>query len=37
MRSSFQVKIRILSREVGYELREKSVNLTILGKFVSKP
>ena len=43
MTSSFRVRMRILLREVGNlllvlnELGEKSVNLTILGKFVNKP
>ena len=42
MTNSFQVRIRILSEEVGYllslkELGEKSQTTIILGKFVSKP
>ena len=42
MTSSFQVKRRILSRGRMpllslNELREKSINLSILGKFVNKP
>ena len=43
MTSSLQVRMRILSREVGYlflslnELGENSAWTTILGKFVNKP
>ena len=42
MASSFQVRIRILSREVGpllslNELGEKAQATIILGKFVNKP
>ena len=42
MASSFKVRIRILSEDVGYlfslnELGEKSQETIILGKFVNKP